>query len=184
MNIPHISVGALFREEVEKGTALGKEAKAYLEKGELFPADRTVAMYQEKLKDPKGFILDGAPRREEDAEILDKLVSFDVVIDVHVSDDLVVERTVQRRMCHGCDAIYGVDFPPKKEGVCDACGGELYQRKDDTEKTIKHRLEIYHGDTEPLILRYKEKGVYVRVNGEAKVDEVHASILAAIETVK
>jgi adenylate kinase len=184
LQLPHISTGEIFREEVKKGTALGKEAKAYLERGDMFPTPKTVEMYKGRLEDPHGFILDGAPRTMEEAQILDKLVSFDLVIEIGISDELIIQRTLQRRLCRGCDAIYGMNFPAKVQGVCNSCGGELYTRSDDTEETIRHRLQVYHDETEPLIAHYTLKGNYAKVDGNGKPEDITAGLLDLIETVK
>ncbi len=181
LGVKHVSTGDLLREEVKKGSDLGKKAKSFMEKGELLPDEVIISLLKQNLPE-EGFILDGFPRTVAQAEALEKIVKIDSVLDIFCSNELVVKRTVMRRMCKECGAIYGLDVRPKKEGVCDKCSSELYQRSDDNEETIKKRLEVYSKQTEPLVEYYKNKGLYVKIDGEKSIGEVTEDILKALKS--
>jgi len=164
MKIPHISTGDIFRDEVAKKTELGKEAAGFLERGELVPDKIVVEMVKGRLnrEDCKaGFILDGYPRTLGQAEALDQITGLDTVIDLKVPDSVIIERLSTRRVCQRCGAIFNVKYmKPKKPGVCDKCGGPLYQREDDMPEVIKKRLEDYHMNIgNPLEQYYRRKSI-------------------------
>ena len=184
-SIQHISTGDMFRAAVKKGTELGKEAKRYMDSGQLVPDMVTIGIVREGLSNPeckKGFILDGFPRTTEQAVALDGILAdLDIklsgVINISVPDSELVERAVGRRICRNCGATYHVRFKPTKvEGICDKCGGPLYQRDDDKEETVKKRLEVYHTQTAPLIEYYQQHGVYCQINGNQAMDKVFDDI--------
>lgn len=186
LGIPQISTGDILREAVREGTPLGMKAKAYMDQGKLVPDEIVIGIIRERLeaKDTKkGAIFDGFPRTVPQAEALDRIMEelgrkIDAVIDIEVSDEEVLRRLTGRRTCRDCGAMYHVVFnPPKKEGLCDVCGGELYQRDDDKEETIKNRLRVYREQTEPLETYYEQKGILRRVKGEASIEEVEKEIL-------
>jgi len=183
--IPQISTGDLLRAAVSAGTQLGKEAKSYMDRGELVPDRVVLGMVEERLKRDdckKGYILDGFPRNVAQAEALDKMLndlgmSLDAALSVDVPFDDLMKRLTGRRTCKACGQMYNIYFnPPKKEGVCDKCGGELFQRDDDKEETIKKRLEVYNSQTSPLIDYYSKKGILKSVNGTGSIDEIFANI--------
>jgi len=164
MKIPHISTGDIFRDEVAKKTALGREAAGFLERGELVPDRIVVEMMRGRLgqKDcGTGFILDGYPRTIRQAEALDEITSLDAVINLEVPDSVIIDRLSTRRVCKRCGAIFNVKYlKPKKPGVCDVCGGPLYQREDDMPDVIRRRLDDYHSNIgKPLEEYYREKGI-------------------------
>jgi len=164
MKIPHISTGDIFRDEVAKKTALGREAAGFLERGELVPDRIVVEMMRGRLgqKDcGTGFILDGYPRTIRQAEALDEITSLDAVINLEVPDSVIIERLSTRRVCQRCGAIFNVKYlKPRKPGVCDVCGGPLYQREDDKPDVIRRRLEDYHFNIgRPLEEHYREKSI-------------------------
>ena len=184
--IPQISTGDMFREHLSKGTELGKKAKEYMDKGALVPDEIVLGMVEERLKQPdceKGFILDGFPRTVPQAEALDKLLEkmgkkIDYAILIDVPDEELVKRLTGRRTCKKCGMMYHVMFkPPKEEGKCDVCGGELYQRADDNEETVRNRLKVYHEQTEPIIAYYEKKGVLHRIDGMGSIDEIFNRIV-------
>ncbi|GAB4408571.1 MAG: adenylate kinase [Thermodesulfovibrionales bacterium] len=183
--IPQISTGDILRAAVAAGTPLGKEAKSYMDKGELVPDRVVLGMVEERLKQEdckKGYILDGFPRNVAQAEALDKLLndlgmSLDAALSVDVPFDDLMKRLTGRRTCKACSQMYNVYFnPPQKEGVCDKCGGELFQRDDDKEETIKKRLEVYNSQTAPLIAYYSKKGILKSVKGTGSIDEIFNNI--------
>ncbi|MCD6381521.1 MAG: adenylate kinase [Candidatus Aenigmarchaeota archaeon] len=177
LGIPHISTGDLLREEVSKGSELGKKAKEYMDKGELVPNEIVLEILKQRLQQPdceKGFILDGFPRNLEQAKILDEITEIDKVIYLDVPDEIIIERLSNRRICKKCGAIYNLKtMPPKVPGKCDICGGELYQREDDKPEVVKNRLVVYRENTTPLINYYKEKGILVefKIEHEIPVEE-------------
>ncbi len=184
--IPQISTGDMFREHLSKGTELGKKAKEYMDKGALVPDEIVLGMVEERLKQPdceKGFILDGFPRTVPQAEALDKLLEklgkkIDYAILIDVPDEELVKRLTGRRTCKKCGMMYHVIFkPPKEEGKCDVCGGELYQRADDNEETVRNRLKVYHEQTEPIIAYYEKKGVLHRIDGMGSIEEIFNRIV-------
>ncbi len=189
LSIPKISTGDIFRANVSGGTELGKLAKEYMDRGDLVPDEVTVAMVRDRLGEDdaqEGFLLDGFPRNVPQAEILKKMLaewgsSLDVVLELVVDDEEVVRRLAGRRTCRSCGKVWHVDFdPPAREGVCDACGGRLFQRDDDREDTIRHRLEVYQEQTSPLISFYADEGILVGVDATGPVEEVTQRALAAL----
>ncbi|GAB6934783.1 MAG: adenylate kinase [Bacillota bacterium] len=183
--IPHISTGDMFRQAVREGTPLGLKAKEYMDKGLLVPDEVTVGIVRERLSQgdcAKGFLLDGFPRTVPQAEALDATLAelgrrLDHVIYLDVRKETLLARLTGRRICRQCGATYHVVFnPPRQEGVCDKCGGELYQRDDDKEETVATRLEVNLAQMEPLLAYYEEKGLLRRVNGEQEIDAVFADI--------
>ena len=185
-NIPHISTGDMFRAAVKEGTPLGKKAKECMDKGALVPDEVTVGIVKERLaKDDckKGFLLDGFPRTVEQADALKKILEElnlpNVrVLNINVPKEELVERAVGRRICKGCGKTYHLKFnPPKKDGVCDACGKELYQRADDTAETMNERISVYEASTKPLIDYYKSQGVYEEVDGKLAIDKVSDALI-------
>jgi adenylate kinase len=189
LSIPKISTGDIFRANVSEGTPLGKEARKYMEAGDLVPDEVTVGMVQDRLAEDDaqtGFLLDGFPRTVPQAEelerILDELDSrLDVVLELVVDDDEVVRRLSGRRVCRRCEHIWHVDFdPPAKEGICDHCGGELFQRDDDQAETVRHRLEVYYEQTAPVIGFYSERSLLVGIDAMGPVDDVTDRAIGAL----
>jgi len=187
--VPHISTGDIFRNNIKNGTELGKKAKEYMDKGLLVPDEITIEIVKDRLKQDDckdGFILDGFPRTIPQAEYLDKVLNelnapLDKVLNISVSDEIIVDRMSGRRTCTSCGASYHViNNPPKKEGVCDNCGADIIQRADDKEETVKQRLKTYHEQTEPLIDYYKKQGKLVTVNGENKIDDTKKEALKVL----
>jgi adenylate kinase len=187
--MPQISTGDLLRAAVSAGTALGKEAKSYMDKGELVPDSVVLGMVEERLKQDdckKGYILDGFPRNTAQAEALDKMLaalnmSLTAALSVDVPFEDLMKRLTGRRTCKGCGQMYNIFFKaPAKEGVCDKCSGELFQRDDDKEATIKKRLEVYTAQTEPLIGYYKSKGILKSISGTGSIDEIFKKVTAAL----
>ena len=182
----HISTGDLFRENIKNETPLGKEAKGYMDAGKYVPDEVTLAMVKDvfETKDmSKGFILDGFPRTTPQAEGLDeKNMSLGKVIFLEVPNEKLVRRLTGRRVCKECGAVFHVEAkPPKTEGVCDVCQGELYQRSDDKEDVVGTRLETYEKNTAPLKEYYKNKDLVEEVDGEGSTDEVYSRIESVLE---
>jgi len=184
--IPQISTGDMLRAAVKEGTELGRRAKEYMDRGELVPDEVVIGIVKERLAQPdcnKGFILDGFPRTIPQAEALDKVLGelgkkIEYVINIVVPQKDLLTRLTGRRTCRKCGAMYHVLFnPPKKEGVCDKCGGELYQRDDDKEDTIIQRLKVYEDQTAPLIEYYRGKGVLYDVDGTGPIQGIFQQIL-------
>ena len=180
LGIPHISTGDIFREEMEKNSDLGCEVRRYVESGELVPDEVVNMIVKRRLSQDdckKGFILDGYPRTLPQAMALEEIVKelslpLKKVINLIVSEEEIIRRLSGRRICRNCGAIFHIiNMPPQKEGICDYCGGELYQRDDDTPEAIRHRLAVYHKQTEPLIRFYEEKGLLVNVNCEVPLEQ-------------
>ncbi|MBU0759476.1 MAG: adenylate kinase [Candidatus Omnitrophica bacterium] len=185
MGILHLSTGDILRENVKRGTEIGKKAKSYMDKGELVPDDMVIEMMLDTIKSgdkEKGFILDGFPRtlyqaRKIDAELEKLGLPIDMVTYFKTSTDTVISRLTGRRLCKNCGANYHIkNMPPKKEGVCDKCGGELYRRKDDSEETIKKRLGVYNSQTEELIGYYREKDILKELSGDSDADVVYEEL--------
>ena len=183
--MPQISTGDLLRAAVAAGTPLGKEAKSFMDKGELVPDRVVLGMVEERLKQDdckKGYILDGFPRNTAQAEALDKMLgalnmSLSAALSVDVPFDDLMKRLTGRRTCKGCGQMYNIYFKaPAKGGVCDKCNGELFQRDDDKEATIKKRLEVYTSQTEPLIGYYRNKGILKSVAGTGSIDEIFKKV--------
>lgn len=179
--IAHISTGDLLRESIKAGEDLGLKAKSYMDKGELVPDDIVVGMVVDRLKRAdasKGFMLDGFPRTLKQAQELDKSLSeigfeIDMVVYFETSEKVAVERLSGRRVCKNCGFNYHVkNIPPKKEGICDKCGGVLFQRPDDNEATVRNRLKVYEAQTKPLIEYYNKKGLLKKVSGDMGVHEL------------
>ncbi len=185
-SIPQISTGDILRKAVQDGTSLGKEAKSYMDRGELVPDSVVIGIIRERLKEDdckKGYILDGFPRNVAQAQALDEMLNslkspLDYAISIDVSFDELMKRLTGRRTCKGCGQMYNIYFtPPKKDGVCDKCGGELYQRDDDKEETIRKRLEVYEAQTAPVADYYRKKGILRSVPGTGDIEEIFDKIL-------
>ena len=184
--IPHISTGDIFRENIKEGTPLGKKAQEYMNRGELVPDSLVIEIATDRLtKDDckEGFLLDGFPRTVEQAEALDKFLAedgkkVDHVLDIDVEADILMKRLTGRRVCKGCGATFHItNIPPKVEGVCDVCGEELYQRDDDTEETVANIIEVYNSQTKPLIDYYEKSGNISHLDGSVDPDELLAEIV-------
>ncbi|HPP31482.1 MAG TPA: adenylate kinase [Soehngenia sp.] len=189
-NIPHISTGDIFRMNIKENTQLGKEVKSYLDAGLLVPDELVVDIVNDRLKKSdceNGFILDGYPRTINQAEALDKELAkmgtkLDAAINIFLDTQLLIERAVGRRLCKNCGATYHIKFhPPKQDGICDQCGGELYQRDDDKEETVKKRIEVYLTQTKPLIEYYKDKDLLVNIDGAQSIEDTFKEIINALE---
>ncbi|MFZ5644377.1 MAG: adenylate kinase [Bacillota bacterium] len=190
LNIVHISTGDMFREAIKQGTEMGKKAKEYMDQGALVPDEVVIGMVKERLSQPDtkgGFLLDGFPRTVEQAGALDATlgtlgIKLDGVINIVVPLDKLMARLTGRRVCKGCGASYHVLFnPPKTEGKCNTCDGELYQRSDDNEESVGTRLKAYQDKTQPLIDYYKEKGLLLDVNGDQEIKKVLEDIVSALK---
>ncbi|MFH1029905.1 MAG: adenylate kinase [bacterium] len=181
LKIPYISTGNIFRENLAKGTELGRLAKKYMNEGKLVPDNVTNELVKDRLSwdDAKnGFILDGYPRNITQANFLTWIASLDKVFEVYISDKESLSRLSGRRSCRECGAIYHLTFnPPAKDGSCVKCGGKLYIREDDKAEKIKERLRIYHEETEKLIDYYSAKGILVKINGEQSIEKVHKDVM-------
>ena len=191
LSVPKISTGDIFRANVAAATPLGVRAKAYMEAGQLVPDEITINMVRERLAEPDasdGFLLDGFPRTTPQAVALDKMLAdlgtgLDVVLELVVDDDEVIRRLSGRRTCHGCGKVWHVDFdPPQREGVCDRCGGELYQREDDRPETIAERLRVYARDTAPLVDYYGAQGKLVGIDATGPVEDVTQRAIDALRS--
>jgi adenylate kinase len=183
--IPHISTGDMFRSAIKEGTELGLKAKSFMDSGNLVPDDVTIGIVRERLSKEdckKGFLLDGFPRTVPQAKALENILSdmnrsIDYVLYIDVKQELLLKRLTGRRICKECGATYHVIFnPPQNEGVCDKCNGELYQRKDDNEKTVQTRLEVNIEQSQPLLDFYQEQGYLRKINGERDIAEVFISL--------
>jgi adenylate kinase len=188
--IPQVASGDLLRAAVRDGSALGEEARRYMDRGELVPDELVVKLIEERLAQPDakaGFILDGFPRSVSQAEVLSGVlgrdsIGIDKVVAVMVPDDEIVRRITGRRTCRKCGAMYHALFdPPKCAGVCDQCGGELYQREDDSEQTVRNRLKVYNESTRPLLEYYGRRQLIAEIDGLGKPEEVERRILAALD---
>jgi len=189
LNLAHIASGDLFRQALERGTELAIQAKSYMEKGMLVPDEITIRMVLERMSAPDceaGVIFDGFPRNLQQAEALDKALAqqakaVDKVVYIKVSEEELLKRLSGRWICRQCQAPYHtINSPPKVWGKCDKCGGELYQRPDDTAQTVKKRLQVYFAQTAPLIDYYAQSGKLLEVDGEESIDEVRRRILVAL----
>ncbi len=187
--IPTISTGEIFRYNVSTGTELGRTAKAYMDRGDLVPDEVTIAMVASRLQEEDaqaGFLLDGFPRNVPQAETLKKMLTewetrLELVLELVVEDDEVVRRLSGRRTCRRCGHVWHVMFdPPSRSGQCDDCGGELFQRDDDREHTIRHRLDVYQQQTQPLIEYYADEGILLGVDATGPVEEVTTRALSAL----
>jgi len=182
--VPHISTGDMFREALKHGTEFGKKAQEYMNRGELVPDDVTCGMVQERIaRDDcvNGFMLDGFPRNLRQAEALSGITRIDTAVLIDVPEEVSLERLSGRRQCRECSTIFHLKFvPPKREGICDKCGGELYQRDDDKPEAIKERLAIYRSETMPIADYYEKAGVLVTVDGSGTPDDVVALVLGRL----
>jgi len=184
LGIPTISTGHIIRQAIAEGTPVGKTAKDYINRGALLPDDVVAALVAERLQDDdcrNGYILDGFPRTLVQAEIMDRTgIAVDRVIDIEVTDDVIVKRMSGRRVCDACGAAYHTEFnPSKQDGVCDVCGEALKIRDDDAPEVVLNRLDIYHEQTEPLKAYYEAQGKLVTVNGEGSVDDIFGLVKQA-----
>jgi adenylate kinase len=189
LRLPYYATGDILRGAVRDETELGKSAKAYMDAGDLVPDEVTVGMVHERLSEPdatRGFLLDGFPRTVPQAIQLDEILealeaSLDVVLELVVDDGEVIRRLSGRRTCRNCGHIWHVDFdPPTREGICDNCAGDLFQRDDDQPETIRHRLEVYYDQTAPLVGYYAEQGILVGIDAMGPVDDVTERASAAL----
>ena len=185
LSIPTISTGNILRAAIKNGTPTGLKAKSYMDAGQLVPDDVIIGIVTERLAEDdckNGYILDGVPRTIALAESLEKAgIRFDDVISIEIPDEAIMERMSGRRVCEHCGASYHlVAVPPKVPGVCDSCGGKLIQRHDDEPETGKHRLEVYHKETEPLKDFYAERGLLRSVENQPSVEATTAAILKAL----
>lgn len=188
--IPHISTGDIFRANIKNGTALGMEAKGYMDQGLLVPDELTVKILLDRVAQDdcvNGYVLDGFPRTIPQAEVLDRALSelddkIDHAIDVDVPDENIIRRMSGRRACVSCGATYHIEYiKPAKEGICDECGKELVLRDDDRPETVGKRLDVYHEQTQPLIDFYGKKGILKTVDGTREMKEVFASIVEILQ---
>jgi adenylate kinase len=189
---PQVATGDILRAALAQGTELGLEAKKYMDSGELVPDEVVEGIVSERLSQhdaQEGFILDGFPRNTHQAEALDRYLSgegrsIDLVLNIAVEPEVLARRIAGRRVCTGCGAVYHVDFnPPPQGGRCGQCGGELYQREDDKEETVRNRLAVYAKQTEPLIEYYRPGGRLVSMDGSKSAEEVFGAIRSAVENV-
>jgi adenylate kinase len=192
LSIPHISTGDLFRANISQGTDLGKRAKAFMDAGDLVPDEVTIAMAEDRMEQPDttgGFLLDGFPRNEFQARALDEYLSrrgvaLDGVLDLEVPEDEVVRRIAGRRTCRNDSAhtFHVQHRPPRTEGVCDVCGGELYQREDDAEDKVRNRLDVYYRETAPVVDYYKRQNLVSTVSATGPVAEVTKRAMEALSS--
>jgi adenylate kinase len=189
--VPPISTGDIFRANLAAQTALGKEAKRYMDAGELVPDEVTIGIVRDRLSEDDargGFLLDGFPRTVPQAEALNDMLHelgtpLEAVLELQVDDEEVVRRLSGRRTCRNCGHVWHVEFdPPSKEGVCDVCGGELFQRDDDLPETIRRRLEVYNEQTAPLVSFYRDMGLLRSVTAQGTVDDVTQRAIASLES--
>jgi len=189
LGAPQISTGDILRQSVADGTALGRKARAFMDQGALVPDDVVIGIIEERLRQPDcadGYILDGFPRTLAQAEALTRRLTalstpLDRVLSLEVPEDDLVRRLSGRRVCRGCGHLYHVESnPPRQADVCDRCGDALYQRDDDREETIRHRLRVYREQTEPLIAYYDGMGLLARIDGRGTIDEISERITRAL----
>jgi adenylate kinase len=189
LSIPKISTGDIFRANVSGGTELGRQAKQYMDRGDLVPDEVTIAMVRDRLAEDDakdGFLLDGFPRNVPQAQTLKKILDsefdarLDVVLELVVDEEEVVRRLSGRRTCSHCGKIWHVDFDDKQDDVCDDCGGRLFQRDDDKEEVVRHRLEVYQEQTAPLVSFYGDEGILVGIDATGPVEEVTERALDAL----
>lgn len=191
-SIPHISTGDIFRKNISENTPLGIEAKSFMDNGQLVPDEVTINMVKERLKEDdcrSGYLLDGFPRTVSQAEALESFLqerneSLNTALLIDVPSDFILERMTGRRVCPSCGASYHVKFNPTVDGKCELCGTEVVQRKDDTEETVKERLDVYKEQTQPLIDFYKEKELLSVVDGTKAINEVFENICDVLGTLK
>lgn len=187
--VPHISTGDIFRENIKNGTELGKKAQEYMNRGELVPDELVIDLATDRISQDdckNGFLLDGFPRTVFQAEKLDEFLTtkgdkIDCVINLEVAKEELITRLTGRRVCKKCGASFHiVNIPPKTEGVCDFCGGELEQRKDDTVETAENRISVYEAQTLPLVDYYQKAGCIANIDGATGLDSVFADIVSAL----
>ena len=186
--VPKISTGDIFRANVSRGTPLGQKAREYMDRGDLVPDEVTIAMVRDRLAEDdaqEGFLLDGFPRNVAQAQTLEKILAewdakLDIVLELVVDEDEVVRRLSGRRTCSRCGRIWHVLFDDKGDDVCDDCGGRLFQRDDDKEEVVRHRLEVYQEQTAPLVSFYADEGILVGIDATGPVEEVTERALAAL----
>ncbi|KYH35199.1 adenylate kinase [Clostridium tepidiprofundi DSM 19306] len=192
-SIPHISTGDIFRQNISLSTELGKEAKKYIDKGQLVPDELTISIVKDRLlKDDckKGFLLDGYPRTVKQAEALDGFLAehgsrLNLALLIAVPREFILERMTGRRVCPSCGASYHIKFnPPQQEGICDVCGSTIIQREDDTPETVSNRLDIYDKQTQPLIDYYKDKNLLSVVDGTYSINNVFKQISERLDLIK
>jgi adenylate kinase len=190
LSIPRISTGDIFRYNVTNHTKLGAQAKEFMDRGDLVPDEVTVAMVRDRLGEDdakEGFLLDGFPRNVPQAETLKKMlaetdIKLTVVLELEVDEDEVVRRLSGRRTCRRCERVWHVLYdPPSREGICDDCGGDLFQRDDDKEEVIRHRIEVYKSQTEPLVAFYADEGILAVIDAAGPVEEITSRALGALE---
>ena len=188
-DVQHIATGDILRQAIKDGTDMGQMAKSYMDKGQLVPDEVVIGIIEDRLAQPdteSGFVLDGFPRTTPQAQALDVLIDklgipIDAVININTSANVVVKRLSGRRTCRDCQTVYHVTYSPtKKAGICDECGGALYQRDDDKEETIRERLQVYEKQTAPLLDYYQGSGKLVQVSGDDAIDDVYASICRSL----
>ncbi|WP_184582992.1 adenylate kinase [Lipingzhangella halophila] len=191
LSIPKVSTGDIFRTNVSGGTDLGKQAKTYMDRGELVPDEVTNEMVRDRLAQEDaqaGFLLDGFPRNVAQAETLNKILNdlgerLDVVLELAVDQEEVVRRLAGRRSCRSCGHVQHLEYdPPQVDGVCDNCGGELFQREDDREETIRRRLEVYDEQTAPLVAFYRNEGILQTIDATGAVEDIAARALDALRS--
>ncbi len=190
LGVPQVSTGDMLRQSVADGTDLGRKAKSFMDRGALVPDEVVIGIIEERLRQPDckgGYILDGFPRTLAQAEALSKALmslsaSLDRVLSVEVPEDDLVKRLAGRRVCRGCGSMFHVDtHPPRRIEVCDKCGDALYQRDDDKEETIRHRLRVYLEQTEPLIAYYEKRGLLTQIDGRGTIEEISQRIDRALQ---
>ncbi|MBF0748199.1 adenylate kinase [Mammaliicoccus lentus] len=191
--IPHISTGDMFRKAIKEETDLGKQAKSYMDRGELVPDEVTIGIVRERLAEEdakKGFLLDGFPRTVEQADALNDILSslgreVDAVINIQVPEEELMNRLTGRRICEVCGTTYHLVFnPPKVEGICDLDGGKLYQREDDNPETVANRLSVNVKQTKPLLDFYENQGVLKNIDGSREIENVTENVIQILETLK
>ena len=191
--IPHISTGDMFRKAIKEETDLGKQAKSYMDRGELVPDEVTIGIVRERLAEEdakKGFLLDGFPRTVEQADALNDISSslgreVDAVINIQVPEEELMNRLTGRRICEVCGTTYHLVFnPPKVEGICDLDGGKLYQREDDNPETVANRLSVNVKQTKPLLDFYENQGVLKNIDGSREIENVTEDVIQILETLK
>ncbi|WP_239705404.1 adenylate kinase [Mammaliicoccus sp. R-M63] len=191
--IPHISTGDMFRKAIKEETDLGKQAKSYMDRGELVPDEVTIGIVRERLAEEdakKGFLLDGFPRTVEQADALNDILSslgreVDAVINIQVPEEELMNRLTDRRICEVCGTTYHLVFnPPKVEGICDLDGGKLYQREDDNPETVANRLSVNVKQTKPLLDFYENQGVLKNIDGSREIENVTEDVIQILETLK
>jgi len=181
-DMEHLATGDILRDEVDRGTDLGLEAKDYMDKGELVPDELVVNMVEKRLLNEKGYLFDGFPRTIDQAKALDEVIGLDLVLYIKIEKSEAVRRLSSRRVCSECGRIYNTIFkPPETEGTCDHCGGDLYQRDDDKPEVIRDRFETFLDETSPLIDFYRKRGLLREIDGEQAPEEVNEDITAAID---